>query len=359
MDIQAPERSSSAWTSPLRLALLAGGLLGLGVVVWLLLVPGRENGEAQIEQPAAEERGVRVNQGNLKGWELNETNTGLAAIGLTCDELPIYTGSDKPKAGTTIIEKRIETVLDLSDGGVTIERSCIRPTNISRGLPLVTTTDVNRCNDDGCPTTSKMVTLRDCEIDGSRADNYTVAYSLGFGGIGTIERCNIHDVGSGIGIVNTGNHLGAIVVGNYVHRLRAWGSTIEGSHNDGLTIRDFQTEANPDRQATVLNNRVDASSGNDTGALFIQPNGGHIDNVLVQGNLLEGNGYQLGLERGNEYKYGRFMRALDNRFSGTDYGPGYVDSKGLGYGWQEWRDNYIADDRLEGHRGLPVPPPEL
>lgn len=298
-------------------------------------------------------------QGELKGWELNESNAGLAGVGLSCAELPRYTGDEKVPAGATITGKRIETTLDLSAGNITVERSCIRPRAVSRGLPLVSTADYNRCDANGCAPPPAPVTLRDCEIDGSLVDNFTVAYSLGFGGIGSVERCYIHDVGSGIGVNGRGTPFDTFIAGNYITRLRAWGqSGGTGSHNDGLTVREFPTSTKPDRQAVIKNNRVNASSGNDTGALFIQPNDAPIDNVLVAGNLLEGNGYQLGLEAANGFTYGRSMRAVDNRFSGTDYGPAYVDSKGLGYGWSEWQDNHINDPAKSDNRGQPIPEPE-
>lgn len=292
--------------------------------------------------------------GELKGWKLNESNTGLAGVGLSCDQLPLYAGDGKVPAGVTIRGQRIETTLDLSAGNITVERSCIRPKAVGRGLSLVSTTDYNRCDASSCPPPPAPSTLRDCEIDGSLVDNFTVAYSLGFGGIGSVERCYIHDVGSGIGVYGEGTQFDAFAVGNYITRLRAWGDAgAGGSHNDGLTVRSFP---NSSRQAVIRNNRINASSGNDTGALFIQPNGASIDNVLVEGNLLEGNGYQLGLEA-NDFVFGRSMRAVDNRFSGTSFGPGYVESKGLGYGWAEWRDNYINDPTKSDNRGRPVPQP--
>jgi hypothetical protein len=73
----------------------------------------------------------------LKGWELNENNTGLAGAGITKETLPHYSGSAKPAAGTRIIEMRIETTLDLSAGNITLERCWIYPTSILRGNQIV------------------------------------------------------------------------------------------------------------------------------------------------------------------------------------------------------------------------------
>ncbi|MGH3694118.1 MAG: hypothetical protein ACRDRX_09085 [Pseudonocardiaceae bacterium] len=276
-------------------------------------------------------------------------------MGLSCDQLPLYTGGYRVPAGTTIREKRIETTLELSAGNITVERSCIRPKEVGRGLPLVSTTNPDRCDATRCEPPPAPATLRDCEIDGSAVDNFNIAFSLGFGGIGSVERCYIHDVGSGIAVYGEDTPFDAFLVGNYITRLRAWGdAATTGSHNDGLTVRSFPGS---NRQAVIKNNRVIASSGNDTGALFIQPNAASIDNVLVEGNLLGGNGYQLGLEAANGFVYGRSMRAVDNRFSGTGFGPGYVSSKGLEYGWSEWRDNYIDDPTKPDNRGRAVPQP--
>lgn len=140
-----------------------------------------------------------------------------------------------------------------------------------------------------------------------------------------------------------------------MHNLRAYGDpATTGSHNESFTIRDFPTAANPNRRLTVINNRFDSSSGSDTGALFIQTLGDDIGHVTVQGNLLEGYGYQLVLEAGHGNIYGQNMRANNNRFSGTGYGAGYVDDKGLGYGWAEFNSNYLNDPAAADNQGAAV-----
>ncbi|WP_394823543.1 hypothetical protein [Pendulispora albinea] len=292
------------------------------------------------------------------GWELTTSNTGLARIGLECARLPLYAGPSKPPAGTIITEKRIATGLDLSAGNIVVERSCIRPTTIAKGLPVVTTTDNDACRGDDCPAAPTMVVIRDSEIDGTAVASATIAYSCAFLGIGTLERNDIHDVGSGICFFNTGDHLDAVARGNYVHHLRATGDPAStGSHNEGITIRDFETRLHPERRAIIRNNRFDSSSGNDTAAFFIQTYGGDIDQVLLQGNLLEGQGYQLVLEAGFNHVYGRALNAIDNRFSGTGYGIGYVERKGLPYGWALWQDNAMHDPAKPAHRGQLVASP--
>ena len=278
--------------------------------------------------------------GDLKGWLLTETNTGLAGVGIAKESLPLYTGPSRPASGAVIREQRIETGLDLSAGDITVERCWIHPLSIGSGMSVIVTYDNNH---DTAPAPAP-VTIRDSDIDGTALPQDNA--SLGFGGNGTVERCHIYGTGSGIAILHAGTSIPALVQGNYVHGLRAWGDpTTTGSHNDGFTIRDY---AGP--SVVVRNNRFDCSSGNDTGAFFIQPYAGPIDNVLAEGNLLEGGGYNIVLERKN-YDYGRNLRIIDNRFHPTGCGVGYVAQGGLGYGWGEWSENYLNDATQPNNKG--------
>jgi hypothetical protein len=292
----------------------------------------------------------------LKGWQLDASNVGLAGVGLSCDELPLYRGSAKPAAGTVITEQRIASSLDLSNGNILIERSCIRPVSVGDGLPLVTTTDYDGCNEAGCPVAPEMVTIRDCDIDGTELDDYQSAFATAFMGVGTLERNYVHGMGSGIAIFNSGDHLDARVEGNYITGLTAFGDPAgDGNHSDGFTVRDFDTETAPERLLMVRNNRIDCSSGNDTGAFFIQTYGGDIDQVTIEGNLFEGGGYQLVLSAGFGNAYGENMRAIDNRFSGTGYGPGYVADPP---GWATWQENHLNDAGQPDNKGEPIDEPQ-
>ncbi|HET9411419.1 MAG TPA: hypothetical protein VFO38_01060 [Candidatus Saccharimonadales bacterium] len=321
----------------------------------------RQNPPASIAQPQPQTGGPApgvsdaglTSASTLLGWQLSAANTGLAAKGLSCDSLPVYAGADKPASGTVISQKKITTPLNLINGNITIEQSCIKPTT-TFGVGLLSTTDYDNCTTT-CPVTSGPVVVRDSEIDGSNVPLQEVAYACAFIGIGTIQRTYIHNTGSGICFYNTGGQLNGSAEGNYVHNLRAYGDpATTGSHNESFTIRDFPTAANPNRRLTVINNRFDSSSGSDTGALFIQTLGDDIDHVTIQGNLLEGYGYQLVLEAGHGNIYGQNMRANNNRFSGTGYGAGYVDDKGLGYGWAEFNNNYLNDPAAANNQGTAV-----
>lgn len=291
------------------------------------------------------------------GWLLTSTNTGLAPYGLSCGSLPSYTGSGKPAAGTVISNKRVNTTLDLSNGNITIEKSCIRPTSVGQGLSIMTTTDLNNCGSNGCAVTPSLVTIRDSEIDGSLTQTSDVAHGCALVGIANMQRNYIHHTGSGICMYNTGSTLSATIEHNYVHQLRAFGSGASGSHNEAFTVRDFPTNSNPSRRMNIYNNRFDASSGNDTGAAFIQTYGDNINEVRFEGNLFEGQGYQLGMEASHGNIYGTAMRAINNRFSGTGYGVGYVTRNGLSYGWGEWRDNYLNNPSAANNQGAVAPDP--
>ncbi|MGY1649746.1 hypothetical protein [Geodermatophilus sp. SYSU D01119] len=291
----------------------------------------------------------------LRGWELDAGNTGLRPFGLTCEELPLYTGAVRPAAGTVIEQRRVTTPLDLSNGGITITRSCVQPTSVGRGLPVLTTTHLDDCSDEtGCPAPPSRVTISWSEIDGSLLSPEEAAMTTGFLGIADLRGNHVHDVGSGIGLVNTGRHLSSVVERNYVTGLRAHGNpATDGNHSDAFTIRDFDTSAEPGRTLLVADNRFDCSSGSDTGALFVQTWSGDIDNVRITGNLLEGGGYQLGLNQDFGSSYGDVV-AVDNRFSGTGYGAAYVQG---GAGWTRWADNHLDDPARPEHRGEPVAAP--
>ena len=287
--------------------------------------------------------------GGVRGWDLTATNTGLAGRGLACSKLPVYTGSARPPGGTVISEKRITTAMVLSAGNITIERSCIQPTEVGRGLPVLSTTD-----NDTDQMAKSTVTIRDSEIDGSLLSDYDAAWTTGFLGIADLQNNYIHDVGSGIGLMKTGAQLDSRIEGNYVNNLRRWGDPAkDGNHSDAMTVRDFDASSNPARQLVIQNNRFDCDSGNDTGALFIQTYAGDINNVTVEGNLLEGNGYQLGLEAGFGNNYSN-MKAINNRFSGTGWGPAYKTGDP---GWATWKDNYVQNSSAPGRPRTPVPSP--
>jgi hypothetical protein len=288
--------------------------------------------------------------GELMGWQLTPTNIGLAPFGLSCDTLPVYTGTDTPPNGTVISGKLIKIPLYLTQGAVTIEKSCIKPTT-DGPTGILSTWDTNVCPS-SCATAKGQVIVRDSEIDGSLLAASDIAYHSGFIGVGQLERNYIHDVGTGIAFFDTGDTYTASSINNYVARLVGYGNpATTGSHDDTFTVRDYTTATNPNRQMVVRGNYFKAdSANNDTGSLFIQAYAGFIDNMTVENNYLIGDGYQLILEA-NANGYGTHMNAINNRFTSTGFGPGYTDG---GPGWATWTENYMYDATKPDGKGAIV-----
>lgn len=283
------------------------------------------------------------------GWTVGSSNVGLAGLGLTCDQLPAYTGPDVPAAGTVFHRQRITYPLNLKAGNITISQSCIQPTYTLRGLPIIGT-----YNYDNWTPAPSAVAIRDSEIDGSKLVQFDAAWSTAFMGLADLQRNYIHGFGSGIAILASGQQLSATVEGNYVTDLIAWGNpATDGNHSDAFTVRGFNASANPARTLSIRNNRFDCDSDNATGALFVQTNTDDIDNVTIEGNFLEGGGYQLALEAQNGHTYSN-VKAINNRFSGTSFGATYRIG---GPGWAQWTDNYINDPAAIDNKGIVVAQP--
>lgn len=285
----------------------------------------------------------------LMGWQLNARNVGLAPFGLSCSSLPQYTGSLTPAAGTRISGVRVEGNLDLRNGDIVVERSCIRPrsgSSASSGTAAIVSNFV--CGRDSCPVISaKSIVIRDSEIDASGLPASQIAAACAFRGAGTLQRNYLHGMGSGICFYGTGMKHDAIAEQNYVTDLRSYGE----SHNEAATLRDFMRDENPDREARFTRNRFDIADGNVTAGLFIQSTGEDIDTVLVDGNLIEGGGYNLFLNQPSSGGTYRDARAINNRFLSTGWGPSTVQG---GPGWAEWRDNYRYSATAADARGAAV-----
>ncbi|WP_426243663.1 hypothetical protein [Nocardioides sp. LHG3406-4] len=280
----------------------------------------------------------------LRGWELNDRNVGLAPHGLTCAALPAYTGPARPARGALIRGVRVTVPLDLSAGDITVEKTCIQPrsTGYHNSFLVTTTTCATSCT----ATAVGNVVIRDSEIDASMMSAAAIARSCAFLGVGTLQRNYMHGMGSGICFFETGTVHNALAEGNYVTGLRSSGD----SHNEAATVRDFRKNAADTRTVRFVDNRLDCSSGNATGGLFIQPTWVSIYNLTLRGNYFEGEGYNLYLEtKGGTYGN---VRAVDNRFRPTGWGP----SSTSGPGWAEWSGNYRYDATRAEARGAVVNP---
>ena len=276
------------------------------------------------------------------GWTVSEMTVGLHPLGLSCDALPAYGGPVTVPSGTRISDTLVTTPLDLSAGDITIERTCIQPTTTWQGLAILGTFNMNTLT----PAPGK-VTIRNSEIDGSKLDAKSAALSAAFSGLADLSSNYIHALGTGIALFHTGADFDVVVERNYVTDLVAWGNpAVEGNHSDAFTVRDFSAAARSTRHALIRNNRFNCDNDNSTGAIFIQAYAGAIDNVTLEGNLLEGRGWQLGLEAHN-HGYSN-LRAMNNRFSATGFGAAY---RTAGPGWATWQDNYRYDPAAPEAKG--------
>ncbi|MBN2403127.1 MAG: hypothetical protein JXN64_12095 [Spirochaetes bacterium] len=276
-------------------------------------------------------------QTGIKGWELNLTNTGLggnynnltainpSSVGRLSDGVLYVTISN-----VTIEDKLISNQINVeSASNVNFFRCLIKPCGVGSGMPAIS--DPNGA-----------LTLIDCEIDGSDISNSQVTYCIGYSGFGSIIRCNIHHVASGLKIGNK-NSVQSVAEQNYIHDLR-W---ISPAHMDGITIR----QSNGSGGCLIKNNRaITGSAAGSTGACFIQAQT-YVNNVIVEGNLWEGYGTNLALEA-NSGGYGNNMIARNNRFNAyTSNGEVYVSGGG---GWSEWTENYINDPSAVDNKGAVV-----
>lgn len=282
------------------------------------------------------------------GWLLDETNTGLARLGINGDTLPLYTGSLKPTAGTVISDKLITnfTELDLSNG-VTIERCKIKPTGAAGRTGIVFGLNPDTGGDQ-----LGAVNITDCDIDASGivavGDQTSIYKQAAIRGAANVTRCNIWGMGTGIAYFGCPSMPVARVEGNYVHDLRGGLANGDQSHNESGTVRAFN---GTDLQ--VVNNRFVSHSGSDSAALFIQAIAGTVDHVTVEGNLFDCLNWCLALET-NTYTYGFNMRARNNRYIQSSAKYAYVTG---GPGWAEWTNQYVANSGATDWIGAPIAQP--
>lgn len=282
------------------------------------------------------------------GWTLTTANTGLAGVGLTCAGLPLYTGTNKPAAGTTISQVRItHAELILSNGNITLDRVCVQPTSVSNRMGVVF-----GYNPDTGSHQLGDVTILDSDIDGSLVTNASVYSACGFRGAGSVYRTKIWGLGNGICYFGSPTVSSSVVAGNYVFGLRGgmYGTPPQQSHNESGTIRSFTGTS-----LVWRNNKLVSHTGSDSGALFMQTISGDIRNVLIEGNYFETAAWNLALEAayGNTYSA---MQAINNRFviPPGGFGAAYVTG---GPGWAVWSDNFRYDAAATDGRGLPVARP--
>jgi hypothetical protein len=186
------------------------------------------------------------------------------------------------------------------------------------------------------------------------------AYIGLFLGVASFYRNYVHNSGSGLNSYGTYEKSGADVTiqNNVVDKLIAYGDPSgSGNHQSAYTVRDFDTSVRVDRKLNITDNSFTVDGANATGALFIQPNGGDVTNVMISGNYLAGNGFQLWLEEDpSRFPNAHYhnMHAVNNRMFNTEYGPTFLRQ---GEGWTEWADNYLYDANAADGKGAAVPKP--
>jgi hypothetical protein len=280
--------------------------------------------------------------GQLFGWQITTSNTGLVGVGVDRNTLATYSGSTTPTAGTTISLKKITSQLNCSNGGITLDRCWIQPASGTGNIVGTYS---------GSSWAPNTVLVQDCEIDGSALSAEDAAFSTGADGIVSVVRCYVHDVGIGANLHAWPSGLSSVIEYNYFIVNAAFGDPGgSGNHADGFTIRNFDDDVNPSRTALVRYNRINCNSANATGAFFIQASGSdEVDNVTVQGNLLEGNGNQCILERKDSGVVSN-CNLINNRMSNTGLGSGYV----FGDTWDSQSENYVNAPGNPDNKGAPV-----
>lgn len=134
----------------------------------------------------------------LYGWKLNETNIGLAGVGLDEEDLTLLDLNGEDSAygviqpwntwelyDDVVIEDKIITY-ELACGANNILRRClIRPTGVGNGMPIVS---------------GLNLTIEDCTIDASLLDDKN---HIGLSLSGIAKRNNLLNMSTGIYAVNT------------------------------------------------------------------------------------------------------------------------------------------------------------
>jgi hypothetical protein len=176
----------------------------------------------------------------------------------------------------------------------------------------------------GISGTATGTVLRNVEVAGAAGK----CIYMSSGGV-TIERANLHDCEDGV-------HGHTVTMReSYVHDLLVGG----GRHSDGLQTPVVGKVA-------LTGNRIIANAGANA-AVFIQSNFGPVDDVLVQGNRLEGGTFTVYCDQKLSHPLPTNVRFLGNTLVRGTFGYGSVPCS-VQPGWQ-WSGN------VDG-AGAPVQP---
>lgn len=268
-----------------------------------------------------------------QGWGYSaieaQARSGISRLGLTSTDMTAYTGSEFIPAGSTLTRQLFTFPINLRAGGITITESLFRPT-IAEGWNIIMSTDWDTST---APPNRNII--QDCEITGEALTAQNRSQLLGIDGLADVIGCDIHDVGSGIGVrMADPTSYATYITSNVVRDLTSYGDpATTGNHCDAFTIRDYISGAG--RHIYIRRNWFDCETANATGATFVQAQG-NIRAVTFEYNLFDGGGWNftLGDYGANTYDD---IYVNNNRFNPTGYGAAVRS----GVAPIQWTDNYL------------------
>ena len=220
----------------------------------------------------------------------NASNTGLAGVGLTVNDLTTYTSSlTITTNGTTIEQKDITGMLDIQANNVTVKKCRLRQggwygIQANRGYT--------------------GTVIEDCLIEGPDQPGISVLASDTI-----IRRCDISGYEDCIVFYNNVD-----IIDNYCHDLVETAT----SHNDCIQLP-------VGGNCNIIGNTLQALYQNQTSAILIQSNFGPVDNVWVEGNFLSGGAYTV---YSDDQFYGppTNITFKDNVWEKDSWAFGYLDA---------------------------------
>ena len=281
-----------------------------------------------------------------QGWGYTDAEaqarTGIARLGLTINDMTPYTGSEFIAAGTTLTRMLFTSPVNLRAGGITITESLFRPT-VAEGWNIIMST-----NWDTWTAPAQKNIIQDCEITGEALTVQNRAQLLGVDGLADVIGCDIHDVGSGIGIrASSPTTYATYITSNVVRNLTSYGDPAgSGNHCDAFTIREYV--AGTGRHVYVQRNWLDCETANASGAMFLQAQD-NIRQITFEQNLFDGGGWNFTLGDYGSTTYDDIY-VNNNRFNPTGFGA----AARSGVAPDQWTDNYLLGSMAPNYAGSVV-----
>ncbi|TAH32460.1 hypothetical protein EYC58_03095 [Candidatus Saccharibacteria bacterium] len=284
-----------------------------------------------------------------QGWAYTraeaQARSGIARLGLTINDMTPYTGSEFIPAGSTLTRRLFTSPVNLRAGGITITESLFRPT-VAGGWNIIMSTNWDTWT---APAVKNII--QDCEITGEALSVQNRSQLLGVDGLADVIGCDIHDVGSGIGIrASSPTTYATYITSNVVRDLTSYGDPAgSGNHSDGFTIREYV--AGSGRHVYVRRNWFDCETANASGAMFLQAQD-NIRQITFEYNLFDGGGWNFTLGDYGSTTYDDIF-VNDNRFNPTGFGAAVRS----GVAPDQWTNNYRLGASAPNYAGAVVPMP--